>query len=356
MSITLSVAAQAVVFVLVGAMADYGGMRKKLLLWASVLGAVSSILCAGIDKGSWWTGMPLMLLSNVSLGLTSVMYNAYLPLLVQSSKEVTEAAPERRLDAELKRSNELSSKGFAWGFAAGVISILLCVPWAFLLSEIGSYQVAMVITGVWWFVFMYKPWKYLKVRWTAPRMSHSVRCINTDAFLGFCTILSLPALPPSPCCFLSVPTGAPRAALARGTELRGRIHKERPDHDSRSVIRVRIRSWFYECICCAKHTNTLLADLVSNLLQLFFRHRFFSRACRHSPAPDFDVVPDLLDGLFGRSVRYRNHRRPLCQQRSGMGMLQKGHWDPSHVPPRAHFRGPGEHRVSPRVPAIRFLS
>lgn len=44
------------------------------------------------------------------------------------------------------------------------MGIVLCVPFAFLLSEVGSYQAAMAITGVWWLAFIYKPWKYLHTR------------------------------------------------------------------------------------------------------------------------------------------------------------------------------------------------
>ena len=62
------------------------------------------------------------------------------------------------------RSNDISSKGFAWGYMGGVISIILCTPWGFVLPEIPAYELAMVICGVWWACGMYPAW-----RWLLPR-------------------------------------------------------------------------------------------------------------------------------------------------------------------------------------------
>lgn len=45
--ISLSVGAQAVAFILLGAMADLGSMRKRLLLVASLVGGIFSVMCAG---------------------------------------------------------------------------------------------------------------------------------------------------------------------------------------------------------------------------------------------------------------------------------------------------------------------
>jgi MFS-type transporter involved in bile tolerance (Atg22 family) len=135
--------------------------------------------------------MPLMIISNACYGLTSIMYNAYLPLLVKAHPDVRKlrqagaastsgdvptfntdivgappkntSASHEALEAELKYGNEWSNKGFAWGYVAGVISIILCIPFVFIFTEIAAYQIAMAITGVWWVIFLYKPWKYLQV-------------------------------------------------------------------------------------------------------------------------------------------------------------------------------------------------
>ena len=61
-------------------------------------------------------------------------------------------------------SSELSSKGFAWGYSAGVIGILLALPLAYALPEIAAYQGTMVVVGLWWLIFMVPPARYLKTR------------------------------------------------------------------------------------------------------------------------------------------------------------------------------------------------
>lgn len=165
LSIGVSILLQAAVFVCVAAVADYGAGRKRMLLSASWVGAGLTIACAGIGPATWWAGAPLMIASNVCFGLATVMYNSYLPRLVKALPAVTGApTTEARLAAEATASDELSGKGFGWGYVAGVITILLVLPLAFTLSEIASYQGAMLIAGTWWAVWMLVPARHLRTR------------------------------------------------------------------------------------------------------------------------------------------------------------------------------------------------
>ena len=93
------------------------------------------------------------------------MYNAYLPHLVKSMPHVTSATSDaQRFEAEMAASSELSSKGFAWGYTAGVIGILLVLPLVYLLPEIKGYEATMVLVGAWWLLFMLPPDRYLHTR------------------------------------------------------------------------------------------------------------------------------------------------------------------------------------------------
>lgn len=316
LAISLSVAVQVVLFLLVSAGADFGATRKKMLLIASYVGAIACVSAAGVTATSWWWGMPVIIISNAAFGITSICYNSYLPLLSRSHPRVVAAAEEERvaailasplmltdgspapspaatgvaagggatnpiatptgsgsgsgdaaanplrtlppgttdaiasaggvgsgsssgsgagsaaslritapavgaatigpgsatpanagtgatplvgdaaspavaltiaratsaagngavtgtggrttpltaLETEALVNDQLSNHGFAWGYVAGIIGIILCVPFAFLLSEIGSYQVAMIIVGIWWAAFMVFPWRTLLPR------------------------------------------------------------------------------------------------------------------------------------------------------------------------------------------------
>jgi UMF1 family MFS transporter len=109
----------------------------------------------------------------VCFGVSNVLMNATLPVITAALPEVREKAAEvARLNAEgkhqeadqvaverealaLKRSTEISSRGFASGYCAGVIGIIMCIPLVALLkSEVLAYQLCQVIAGVWWALWM----------------------------------------------------------------------------------------------------------------------------------------------------------------------------------------------------------
>lgn len=164
-SVAVSVAAQAIVFALIGSVADYGHARKRALVWAGIAGGLLCVLCAGITPSTWGLGLPLMVVTNIAFGVSSIMYNAYLPLLVASHSDVTrETNPVARRQRELALGNAWSNTGFAWGYLAGLVGILLCVPAVLTLPEIAAYEVIMVIVGVWWCVFTVIPALYLLPR------------------------------------------------------------------------------------------------------------------------------------------------------------------------------------------------
>jgi MFS transporter, UMF1 family len=164
LSISLSVLLQALAFLLLGAAADYGKERKRYLLRASWLGAAGCLCCVLIRPSLWWMGMLLAVLTNVCFGVTSVLYNAFLPLIVFALPKVRNAAAADRHEVAESMASELSSKGFAWGFVAGVLGILLCLPLVITLPEGDAYRGAMVVCGLWWGIFMLVPARHLKER------------------------------------------------------------------------------------------------------------------------------------------------------------------------------------------------
>jgi hypothetical protein len=82
-----------------GSMADYGNMRKKLLMATSIAGSLLTISVSFFTSPSlyWMIGI-LIVLTNVLYGSSIVFYNAFLPLLVKSHPEFTEASSEKKLE------------------------------------------------------------------------------------------------------------------------------------------------------------------------------------------------------------------------------------------------------------------
>lgn len=164
--ITVSVVAQAFVFLFGTSLGDYGANRKTLLLGASVVGAAACFLCAAISPDNFFAvGLLGTVLSNVSFGVSTICYNSYLPLITAALPDVRAlpAGPER-VAREEARSAELSSKGFAWGYVAGVMGIVLSIPLVLALPERAAFSGCMLLTGAWWTLFTLPVWRGLGAR------------------------------------------------------------------------------------------------------------------------------------------------------------------------------------------------
>lgn len=187
--ISLSVLTQALVFVTVGPLADFGRLRYRLLIVFGISGAVATGLIFFIASPRLWYLCGIgIIVSNTCIGASIIMYNAFLPLLVDSHPDVLAvAAPTRgsAVDAEqpgdgdlgkaevrrrkntpsiqmescsddaaegiwdgpsssigaehmTKRDevrelvgNRISSRGFLVGFVSGVVLILICAGLSF---------------------------------------------------------------------------------------------------------------------------------------------------------------------------------------------------------------------------------
>lgn len=62
---------------------DFGRLRKVMLIIVSLIGSISTGLLFTVGDGLWIYGGALILVANVCYGLTSLFYNAFLPLLAR---------------------------------------------------------------------------------------------------------------------------------------------------------------------------------------------------------------------------------------------------------------------------------
>eukprot|EP00741_Cyanophora_paradoxa_P003063 tig00000663_g2974.t1 len=161
---------QILLFLCLGAMADYGNLRKRLLVGFSLAGSLGTVLMFSLaSAGLWWFGGILLIASNVSYGACLIFYNAYLPLLVDSTPTVRAAealGEEERLIVAERVSNKMSSYGFASGYLAGMLLLLVSVPVLYLLSEdtLEGYRICILAAGLWWFLFSLFTFAWLLAR------------------------------------------------------------------------------------------------------------------------------------------------------------------------------------------------
>jgi len=160
--VSISILLQVVMLPVLGAIADYSHLRKRMLMFFSTLGAVSTILLFFVTPGLHWLGGFLFILANLAFGASIVFYNAYLPDI---------ASPDQR--------DNVSSRGFALGYAGGGILLLLNLMLFSFREKLGmdsamAARVSLASAGFWWLGFSILTFRALKSR-------HAMRQMPTDA-------------------------------------------------------------------------------------------------------------------------------------------------------------------------------
>lgn len=151
-SVSLSVFLQVLFLPILGAIADYSNLRKRMMQIFATLGAVATILMFFIAGELWWLGGVLFVLANLSFGAAIVFYNAYLPDI---------ASEEER--------DRVSSFGWAMGYLGGGILLALNLAFFIFSEDIGvpsdlAVRINLASAGVWWMGFALITWSRLRVR------------------------------------------------------------------------------------------------------------------------------------------------------------------------------------------------
>jgi UMF1 family MFS transporter len=127
---------------LLGALADYLGIKKRLLAAFMGMGVSATAGLYFVGRGDWLLGAALYVLGNVGVGGTLVFYDALLP----------HVAREDELD-------RVSTAGYALGYLGGGLLLALNLIWLQNPSSIGladtaaATRLAFLSAAVWWLVF-----------------------------------------------------------------------------------------------------------------------------------------------------------------------------------------------------------
>lgn len=150
--ISISVFLQVFLLPILGAIADYSQMRKRMMQIFATLGAITTILMFFIDANSWWMGGVLFILANLAFGAASVFYNAYLP----------DIASEDQRD-------RVSSYGWAMGYMGGGLLLALNLGFFILRDKLGistdlAIRINLASAGIWWLGWSFLTWARLRHR------------------------------------------------------------------------------------------------------------------------------------------------------------------------------------------------
>jgi MFS transporter, UMF1 family len=164
---SLSVLLQVFFLPLLGTIADYTNLKKRMMMAFAYTGAITTILLFTIQadmpvlgtNGAVVLASVLAIIANLCFGAAIVFYNAFLPEI---------ASPDQR--------DAVSSRGFAYGYLGGGLLLLGNLGLLTLMEDTAlAVRISLASAGVWWLLFTYLfPQKRLKVRDAARQLPEGV--------------------------------------------------------------------------------------------------------------------------------------------------------------------------------------
>jgi UMF1 family MFS transporter len=153
--VSLSVFLQVIFLPILGAIADYSHLRKKMMQLFATLGAIATIGLFFVTEPLWWLGGLLFMFANLTFGAAMVFYNSYLP----------DIASEDQRD-------RVSSYGWAMGYLGGGLLLVLNLAFYLTHEKLGvptglAIRINLASAGVWWLGFSFFTWSHLRARQAA---------------------------------------------------------------------------------------------------------------------------------------------------------------------------------------------
>jgi UMF1 family MFS transporter len=140
---TLAILIVAVIAPLLGAIADYTAVKKRLLAVFLAIGASATAAMYWIERGDWQLALVLFVIGNVGVAGTIVFYESLLPHLVSSEQDL----------------DRVSTAGYAVGYMGGgallaVNLMMIQKPEWFGIPDAGTAtRLALASVAVWWVMF-----------------------------------------------------------------------------------------------------------------------------------------------------------------------------------------------------------
>lgn len=139
---TVSVLFVALISPILGAMADYSGIKKRLLGVFMVIGVVACASMVMIGEGDITLASALFFIGNIGVSGSLVFYDSLLPHVASADE-----------------TDRVSSAGYAMGYLSGGILLLLNLGWILkpemfgFASTVSAIRASFVSVAIWWAVF-----------------------------------------------------------------------------------------------------------------------------------------------------------------------------------------------------------
>lgn len=162
-STSISILILALLSPILGAIADYENMKKKIFTFFFAIAIGGAI--AFTFAPTWITFLIFFIVARIGYSACNIFYDAML----------IDVTTDERMD-------KVSTFGYAWGYIGScipfVIGILLVLTTPFGLDTMTATRISFVITIVWWIVMSIPLYKNVHQRYSLPAQKHVVR----DAF------------------------------------------------------------------------------------------------------------------------------------------------------------------------------
>jgi UMF1 family MFS transporter len=139
---TLALCVAAVFSPVLGALADFRGVRKRMLAASLLIGVVTTACMYLIHEGDWMFALVLFVLGNIGLSLSFVFYDSLLPHIATNEE-----------------MDRVSSAGYALGYLGSGLLLLLNLAWIQQPEFFGivdgetATRLSFLSVAVWWGLF-----------------------------------------------------------------------------------------------------------------------------------------------------------------------------------------------------------
>jgi UMF1 family MFS transporter len=158
---SISVLIQFILFTTLGSLADYGPRRLQYMLSFGILTAMTGFCILFIVDSTLYLGAFLIyILSNTFFGASFVFLYSMVPVLTRGSPDVLAAAKDPNVSDEEyyhisdRVGNEISSKGFFYGYITAVVQLILSSAFVIYAEKMNNfgfgsvYPMQIAIAGV----------------------------------------------------------------------------------------------------------------------------------------------------------------------------------------------------------------
>lgn len=160
--VVVAVGSQVLLLPIVGAIADYSNLKKRLMAGFCYTGVAATCLLFFVTGKLYLWGGVLFVIANLCFGGAIVLYNSFLPEIVTED-----------------RRDSVSSRGFALGYLGGglllALNFLMVAVAPRLLKPYGytegaasglAVRLSLLSAGVWWGIFAFFSFRRLRARAT----------------------------------------------------------------------------------------------------------------------------------------------------------------------------------------------